>query len=137
MTIGRLFGDRLIDRLGKRTILFASCAAAITGLGFALLIVSPLTSLAGFFLVGAGLSNVVPVIYSTAGNIQGIEPAAGIAIASTVGYTGFFVGPPSIGYLSDSFGLRIGLCFTLLLFTLMLTFISIIMRPRARHTASV
>jgi len=137
MTIGRLFGDRLIDRLGKRTILFASCAAAITGLGFALLIVSPLASLAGFFLVGAGLSNVVPVIYSTAGNIQGIEPAAGIAIASTVGYTGFFVGPPSIGYLSDSFGLRIGLCFTLLLFTLMLTFISIIMRPRARHTASV
>jgi len=133
MTIGRLFGDRLIDRLGKRTILIGSCTAAITGLSLALLIVSPITALTGFFLVGAGLSNVVPVIYSTAGNIQGIDPAAGIAIASTIGYTGFFVGPPSIGYLSDSFGLRIGLCFTLLLFSLMLTFISISLSASRPH----
>jgi predicted MFS family arabinose efflux permease len=133
MTIGRLFGDRIIDRLGKRTVLLTSCAAAITGLSLVLIIVSPVTALLGFFLVGAGLSNVVPVIYSTAGNIQGIEPAAGIAIASTVGYTGFFVGPPSIGYLSDSFGLRIGLCFTLLLFTLMLTFISISLAASRPH----
>ena len=133
MTIGRLFGDRLIDRLGKRTILISSCTAAITGLSLALLIVSPITALTGFFLVGAGLSNVVPVIYSTAGNIQGIDPAAGIAIASTIGYTGFFVGPPSIGYLSDSFGLRIGLCFTLVLFSLMLTFISISLSASRPH----
>ncbi|WP_431210385.1 MFS transporter [Puia sp. P3] len=133
MTIGRLFGDRIIDRLGKRTVLLTSCAAAITGLSIVLIIVSPVTALLGFFLVGAGLSNVVPVIYSTAGNIQGIEPAAGIAIASTVGYTGFFVGPPSIGYISDSFGLRIGLCFTLLLFTLMLTFISISLAASRPH----
>jgi MFS family permease len=137
MTIGRLFGDRIIDRFGKRTVLFTSCAAAIAGLSLALLVVSPITSLTGFFLVGAGLSNVVPVIYSTAGNIPGIEPAAGIAIASTVGYTGFFVGPPSIGYLSDSFGLRIGLCFTLLLWVLMLAFISIVMRPSARRGLSL
>jgi len=137
MTIGRLVGDRLIDRFGKRTILFTSCAAAIAGLSLALLVVSPITALTGFFLVGAGLSNVVPVVYSTAGNIQGIELAAGIAIASTVGYTGFFVGPPSIGYLSDSFGLRIGLCFTLLLWVLMLTVISIVMRPSARRDLSL
>jgi len=137
MTIGRLLGDRIIDRFGKRTVLFTSCAAAIAGLSLALLVVSPITALAGFFLVGAGLSNVVPVIYSTAGNIPGIEPAAGIAIASTVGYTGFFVGPPSIGYLSDSFGLRIGLCFTLLLWVLMLAFISIVMRPSTRRGLSL
>lgn len=137
MTIGRLFGDQIVDRLGKRRILLGSCTAAIAGLSLALLIVSPITALIGFFLVGAGLSNVVPVIYSTAGNIQGIEPAAGIAIASTIGYTGFFVGPPTIGYLSDSFGLRVGLCFTLLLFSLMLTFITIIMRPSTRRTASI
>jgi len=131
MTIGRLFGDRLIDKAGKQLILFCSCFAAITGLAIALLFVSAPTVLFGFFLAGAGLSNVVPVIYSTAGNIKGIEPAAGIAIASTIGYSGFFVGPPTIGYLADSFGLRIGLCFTLGLFLIMLPMIFFISRKGA------
>jgi len=124
MTIGRLFGDRLIDRTGKQTILFCSCFAAITGLSIALLFISAPVVLTGLFLVGLGLSNVVPVTYSTAGNIKGIEPAAGIAIASTIGYSGFFIGPPAIGYLADAYGLRIGLCFTLALFLLMLAMIA-------------
>jgi len=124
MTIGRLFGDRLIDRIGKQTILFCSCFAAITGLSIALLFISAPVVLTGLFLVGLGLSNVVPVTYSTAGNIKGIEPAAGIAIASTIGYSGFFIGPPAIGYLADAYGLRIGLCFTLGLFLLMLAMIA-------------
>jgi len=128
MTIGRLFGDRLIDAMGKKTILFCSCFAAITGLTIVLLFVNAPAVLIGLFLVGAGLSNVVPVTYSTAGNIKGIEPAAGIAIASTIGYSGFFVGPPAIGYLADSFGLRIGLCFTMGLLLIMLSMILFITR---------
>ena len=130
MTIGRLFGDRLIDEIGKQTILFCSCFAAITGLAIALLIVSAPAVLAGLFLVGIGLSNVVPLTYSTAGNIKGIEPAAGIAIASTIGYSGFFVSPPAIGYLADSFGLRVGLCFTLVLFLVMLAMIVYVTRKQ-------
>lgn len=128
MTIGRIFGDRLIDAMGKKTILFCSCFAAIAGLAIVLLFVNASAVLIGLFLVGAGLSNVVPLTYSTAGNIKGIEPAAGIAIASTIGYSGFFVGPPAIGYLADSVGLRIGLCFTMLLFLVMLSVILFIFR---------
>jgi len=128
MTIGRLFGDHLIDAMGKKTILFCSCFAAITGLAIVLLFVNAPAALIGFFLVGAGLSNIVPVTYSTAGNIKGIEPAAGIAIASTIGYSGFFIGPPVIGYLADSLGLRIGLCFTMGLFLIMLSVIQFITR---------
>jgi MFS family permease len=128
MTIGRLFGDRLIDKAGKQFILFCSCFAAIAGLSIALLFISAPTVLIGFFLVGIGLSNVVPLTYSTAGNIKGIEPAAGIAIASTIGYSGFFVAPPAIGYLADTFGLRVGLCFTLLLFLIMLSVIRVVTR---------
>jgi MFS family permease len=97
-------------------------------LSIALLFVSAPAVLLGLFLVGLGLSNVVPVTYSTAGNIKGIEPAAGIAIASTIGYSGFFVGPPAIGYLADAFGLRIGLCFTLALFFIMMAVILYITR---------
>ena len=130
MTIGRLFGDRLIDGIGKQTILFCSCFAAIIGLAIALLIVSAPAVLLGLFLVGIGLSNVVPLTYSTAGNIKGIEPAAGIAIASTIGYSGFFVSPPVIGYLADGFGLRVGLCFTLALFLVMLAMIAYVTGKR-------
>ena len=132
MTIGRLFGDRLIDKAGKQTILFGSCFAAIVGLAIALLFVSAPAVLFGFFLVGIGLSNVVPLTYSTAGNIKGIEPAAGIAIASTIGYSGFFLSPPVIGYLADGFGLRVGLCFTLALFLLMLVVIAYVTGKRYR-----
>lgn len=128
MTIGRLFGDRLIDKAGKQTVLFCSCFSAIAGLAVALLVISAPAAIAGFFLVGAGLSNVVPMTYSMAGNIKGVQPAAGIAFASTIGYSGFFIGPPVIGYLGDAYGLRIGLCFTLCLLLIMLSVILLITR---------
>lgn len=128
MTIGRLFGDRLIDKAGKQTVLYCSCFSAIAGLAAVLLVISAPAAIAGFFLVGAGLSNVVPMTYSMAGNLKGVEPAAGIAFASTIGYSGFFIGPPVIGYLGDAYGLRIGLCFTLCLLLIMLSVILLITR---------
>ena len=132
MTIGRLFGDRLIDRMGKHTILIGSTGLAIAGLALLLGWVSAPAALMGFFLVGLGLSNVVPLTYSIAGNIPGIDPTAGIAVASTIGYSGFFVGPPVIGYLGDAFGLRTGLCFTLLLFFVALAVIVVLIRDARR-----
>jgi predicted MFS family arabinose efflux permease len=132
MTIGRLFGDRLIDKAGKQTVLYCSCFSAIAGLAVVLLVISAPAAIAGFFLVGAGLSNVVPMTYSMAGNLKGVEPAAGIAFASTIGYSGFFIGPPVIGYLGDAFGLRIGLCFTLCLLLIMLSVILLITRHDKR-----
>lgn len=132
MTLGRLFGDRLIDRLGKHTILVSSCCLAIGGLALVLGWVSAVTALAGFFLVGLGLSNVVPLTYSIAGNIPGIDPTAGIAVASTIGYSGFFVGPPVIGYLGDAFGLRLGLCFSLVLFFVALGVIAVLIGDARR-----
>lgn len=137
MTIGRIFGDRLIDSIGKHTLLLGSCFSAIAGLALALLFVSTPTSLAGFFLVGLGLANVVPITYSAAGNISGMDPAAGIAIASTIGYSGFFVSPPTIGYLADSFGLRIGLCFVLALLLVMLALILFLIRYERTRSQSI
>jgi MFS family permease len=135
MTIGRIFGDRLTEAAGKPAMLLGSCISSIAGLAIALSFVSAPVALAGFFLVGLGLSNVVPITYSTAGNIRGMDPAAGIAIASTIGYSGFFVSPPTIGYLADSFGLRIGLCFVLGLLLVMLFFIFLLIRyERSQQT---
>ncbi len=120
MTIGRIFGDFFTEKLGKRKLMIYDSILAIGGLAIALSYVSPITTLIGFFLVGLGLSTIVPIVYSTAGNKEGISPSVGIAMATSVGYAGFFVGPPMIGFLADAFDLRVGLCFTLFLFVVML-----------------
>ncbi len=123
MTIGRIFGDYFTEKLGKRKLMIYDSLLAIVGLAIALGFDNPWTTLMGFFLVGLGLSTIVPIVYSTAGNTKGVSPSVGIAMATSIGYAGFFVGPPTIGFLADMYGLRIGLCFTLVLFVVMLGFI--------------
>jgi len=130
MTIGRVFGDFFTAKLGKFSTMLFSSLFAIVGLTLAIGFVSVETTLIGFFLVGLGLANVVPIIYSTAGNTPGVEPSVGIAMATSIGYAGFFVGPPAIGFLADAFGLRIGLVFSLMLFVVML-FVILALKKRA------
>ena len=119
MTIARFSGDALQLKIGKRNLLIFSSLGAILGLSTVLIFATSNLTLLGFFICGLGLANVVPIIYSTAGNMEGLSPSVGIAMATTIGYMGFFVGPPVIGFLSDAFGLTIGLCFTLSLFFVM------------------
>jgi MFS family permease len=120
MTMGRFFGDYFVARYGIATMLIVN--SLISFFGLTLLIAVPLTwvVMAGFFLVGLGLSSVVPIVYSAAGNRSDVSPSVGIAMATTIGYAGFFVGPPSIGYMADAFTLRWALLFPLALLVLML-----------------
>jgi len=56
--------------------------------------------IAGFILVGFGLSNLVPILFGSAGRHKaGVGP--GIAAVTTIGYFGFLVGPPLIGTLAS------------------------------------
>ena len=119
MTIGRIFGDYFTGKYGKRNMLIFNSLAAIGGLSLALLTAIPFIVLLGFFIVGLSLATIVPIVYSTAGNTEGVAPSVGIAMATTIGYAGFFVGPPVIGYIADAFSLRIGLLFSLFLFVIM------------------
>ena len=120
MTIGRVFGDGISEKIGKYKLLIYNSLCAVSGLAIVLLFATTWTTLIGLFLVGLGLATIVPIVYSSAGNMKNVEPSVGIAMATTIGYAGFFVGPPTIGFLSDVFGLRIGLGFILILFTAML-----------------
>lgn len=124
MTIGRLFGDAFTDRFGHYKILIIDSLLAIVGLSIVLIFVTTWTTLLGFFIVGLGLSTIVPIIYSKAGNTENVSPSVGIAMATSIGYAGFFVGPPAIGFISDLFGLRLGLGFTLFLFVIMAIFVT-------------
>jgi MFS family permease len=120
MTLGRIFGDRLTAFWGRKKLLIYDSILSLIGLAIVLAYVSVPTALIGFFLVGLGVASIVPIIFSLAGNTKGVNPAVGIAMATTIGYTGFFIGPPGIGFLSDMLGLRIALCATLFLFSIML-----------------
>ncbi len=123
MMIGRIAGDYFTHQLGKINLLIFDAILSVIGLSIVILFVSPFTTLLGFFLAGLGLSTVVPIIYTTAGNSPGVTPSVGIAMASTIGYSGFFVGPPTIGYLADAYGLRFGLIFSLCLLFVMLVLV--------------
>jgi MFS family permease len=76
----------------------------------------------------------VPIVYSTAGNTKGVAPSVGIAMATSIGNLGFFVGPPTIGYIADLLGLRVGLAFPVTLFLLMFIFIVLLLRSKANSS---
>ena len=100
MAGGRFLGDRLLSRLGPIFLLRFSGLSAAAGLALALLIRRPEVVIAGFILVGFGLSNLVPILFGSAGRHKaGVGP--GIAAVTTIGYFGFLVGPPLIGTLAS------------------------------------
>jgi MFS family permease len=119
MLTGRIFGDKLNHRLGQRRLLILDATTAAVGLTLVLAVPTVWAAMVGFMLVGLGLSTIVPIVYSVAGNTEGVSPSAGIAMATSIGYAGFFVGPPTIGYLAEWQTLRVGLLFTLFLFVIM------------------
>lgn len=128
MTIGRVFGDYFTLKLGKQKLMLIDALLSIAGLGIALAFVSVWSTFLGFFLVGLGLSTIVPIVFSSAGNLKNISPSVGISMATSIGYTGFFIGPPTIGYLAEAFGLRVGLGFVLFLFVMMAGILAMIIR---------
>ena len=109
MALGRASGDRLVALFGPRRTVAGGAALAALALGGALALHTVWSAYLGFACVGFGLANVIPVLFSAAGRAPGFAPGVGIALISTIGYGGFVVGPPAIGFTSDAFGIRIAL----------------------------
>jgi predicted MFS family arabinose efflux permease len=106
MACGRLAGSRLLAALGERRLVIGGTLLAAVG-GIASVTAGSLTTaLVGFVLIGLGLANVFPLAISRAGVLGG---ARGIALATTVGYTGLLAGPPLIGLLAGHLGLALAL----------------------------
>lgn len=106
MAATRFVGDGLIARIGAVGLARASGILAAGGLALALLSASPVLALVGFGLVGLGFATVVPMAFSAAGQMPGVPASVAIAVASTIGYFGFLVGPPLIGFIAEFLGLR-------------------------------
>lgn len=124
MTIGRLIGDAARIKFGDRKLIIICGVISTIGLCLAIAVINPFVAICGFFIVGLGLSVVVPVAYSIAGNSKDLPPGVALAMVTTVGYSGFLFGPPIIGFIADWQNLRIALAVVGLLFVLM-TFLSI------------
>jgi MFS family permease len=106
MTIGRLTGDRLTDKVGALAVVRFGSVGAALGLGLIIIATSPWVALVGFGAVGAGLSVIVPIVFSTAARTPGVPSGPAIATVTTTGYFGFMTGPPVIGFLADIITLR-------------------------------
>lgn len=119
MTLGRLLGDRGRSLFGDKKLIVYGGLVSTAGLALTLLILEPYISITGFFLVGLGLSAIVPITYSIAGNTKELSSGVALAMVTTVGYSGFLFGPPVIGFLADLTNLRLALVVVAVLFLLM------------------
>ncbi len=106
MTIGRLTGTMLLERLGQTRTLVLGGAVAASGMLLGALAPTVWLALAGFAVTGLGLANIFPVAVGRAGELAG---PSGVAAASTLGYGGMLLGPPAIGFLADWFSLPLAL----------------------------
>jgi len=107
MATGRFIGDWVALRLGMKTMLQLSGLLTAGGLLLAVLFPQLITATIGFLIVGAGVSSIIPMIYSAAGKSKQMSPGVAIAAVSTIGYLGFLFGPPFIGFIAQATSLRI------------------------------
>ena len=115
MTVGRLLGDVLATRFNRVRLVRLGGLLAALGLLLAILVPQVIPVLLGFAVVGAGLSIVVPLAFSAAGNVPGIPSGVAIAGVATIGYAGFLAGPPIIGLIAEWTSLRLSLVLVMLL----------------------
>jgi MFS family permease len=106
MATGRFIADWFAHRFGLKRTLQISGMLTATGLLVAVVFPYLFTALAGFLLVGFGVSSVVPLVYSAAGRSKTMSPGVALAAVSTIGFMGFLIGPPVIGFIAGLASLR-------------------------------
>jgi MFS family permease len=114
MAGGRFAADWLVTRFGITRVLRMSGILISTGLLTSVIFPYLPTATLGFLLVGVGTSSVVPLCYSLAGKSKVMLPGIALATVSTIGFAGFLLGPPIIGFIAQLASLR--LSFTLIAF---------------------
>ena len=115
MVIGRFSGDFLAEKYGPSRVLL--WGGLIGGIGFigGLLIGNIYSLIGAWFLLGAGISTVIPLVYSAAGSIAikrysgVIAPSSAVAMVSGISYRALIAGPPVVGFLADHITLRYAL----------------------------
>jgi MFS family permease len=109
MTVGRLLGDRVVDRHGERAVVRTGGVVTAASMGAALVVATPATAIAGFALAGLGVAVLVPATMHAADELPGLAPGAGLTVVSWLLRVGFLVSAPLVGLVADATSLRHGL----------------------------
>lgn len=123
MTIGRFAGGFFINRFGRSLVVRASAICATLGIAVVVFADSAALATAAVLLWGLGASLGFPVTLSAAGD-SGPNSAARVSLVAMIGYVAFLVGPPSLGFLGDHYGLR-----TAMIVVLAFTAVAIVLAP--------
>ena len=105
MMIARFSGDSCAAWLGHRRLIALSGFLTALGMSLILSSISFALQIVGFGVLGLGLANMVPAIFSNAARQNGVPPASAITLVSTCGYAGFLIGPAFIGAGAEQIGL--------------------------------
>ena len=109
MALARFGGDALRVRFAERAVLCYSAAIAAVAMALVLVSGTAWVAFVGFAIVGAGLAPVAPILFNAATRVAGVSRAAAIASVTTIGYSGFIVGPPVIGSIATASSLTAAL----------------------------
>lgn len=107
MATMRFAGDAVRNRFGAVRTLRISALVAAGALVAASLAPTAGLAMLAFAVAGLGIANTVPILFSAAGNLQGMSPGAGLATVTMVGYAGILVAPSTIGFVAEHAGFRI------------------------------
>lgn len=100
MALARFGGDALRARYAERRVLQCSAATAAIAMAIVLLSGTAWVAFCGLAVIGAGLAPVAPILFNASTRVPGVSRAAAIASVTTIGYSGFMVGPPIIGSIA-------------------------------------
>lgn len=132
MSVMRFAGDLVRDRLGAVLTLRISTTMAIVGMLISGLAPNAALVIVGFAIAGIGISNMVPIAFSAAGNMPGLAPGVGISVATFLGYSGMLFAPSLIGFIAEHTG------FAIIFATLPVLFIVVLaLSHLARHADNI
>ena len=107
--VGRMVGDRLVDRFGERVVARVGGLIAAAGMGLALACPSVPGTIVGFAAAGFGMATVVPAAMHGADRLPGLRPGTGLTAVAWLMRVGFVAAPPVVGVIADATSLRVGL----------------------------
>jgi len=107
--VGRLLGDRLVDRFGQRAVARTGGLMAAAGMGAALAFPSAPAVIGGFAAAGFGVATLIPAAMQRADELPGLKSGTGLTAVTWLMRVGFVFAPMIVGSLADAFSLRAGL----------------------------
>jgi MFS family permease len=131
----RFLADGFSDKFGLKRILQVSGLLTTTGLVVAVLLPRIIPSTLGFFLIGVGVSSVVPMVYSAAGRSKSLSPGTALTAVSSMGFIGLLIGPPIIGFIAEATSLRISFLAISIMSVAVLVFASMMRGSAGKKTS--